>query len=930
VAVQPLTPGEQVRLAEEAEKALAARRDTRGYDPRALGARCDECPLHDLREGGPVPPELYGSAKLMVVAEAPGSDEVDGGRPLIGRSGMEATQGLLSVGLPRHEVSWTNALLCRPPKNDLSAALYKIQKANKAREERGEKPLPTPVECCRPRLVRELAQVENVITMGKTAMNAVTGEARSIMELRGTPIDGYLQPDGAFMGAALWTDSGQTVGKPLRVFPTIHPAFVLRMRRWTKVFRSDLGRATRWFRNDLKWAGYTPENYHPSPAELRAFLYGGAPFYSYDVETDSKEPLTAKLRCIGISTTEGGVVVPIASIKGGFQFYSTDELDEIFDILRAWFTDERILKVGHNAGYYDRIVIEENLGVTPKPLTDTILLHRSVDSELPHNLGFVGTVYTDVSRAWKAGNVAMKAKTDQQLHEYNLTDCVVAARSVEPLVTAVNLRAQREVVTNDHKIQGFCVGMHRLGLYADQKVRREHDARLKKEAAEHRMACQDAAGSRDFNPGSVEQVKKLLFKNWGLEPESLTAMGEPSTDDDSLRAFLTRHGLESKQYVFLNGLRKFRRAVKLRGTYIVRMRPMGEPVDAPELALNAEDPDEARELGEDADLPPDPEGFFSFSHQNRVREEKKARVAKGKVAEGLVMGDGRVHPHWNSHVAVTGRLSCSEPNVQNIPYALRNIFVAETGNILVGIDADQIELRMCSALAGASRYLDIFHKIEKGIPADPHAMTAEMLYGKLFIHAGELDRKRLREFAKRFTYAVLYGAVVETIWETITASEDAKGNLPFAHVTLRETRLLYDRWLAANPEFVAWWDNVINEWKRQGYLLEPCMNRRRDFSDLDLEQIRNEIINYKAQACAASVVNKATIALIEGPLPFGRWGPNTGIIQQGHDALLAEVPTAQAKYVMAAMKDAMTMRVPGLDVVFTGKPKSGMRWTETA
>jgi uracil-DNA glycosylase family 4 len=915
-------------LAAKAAQVEAARRSTKGYDAEAHGARCKVCPLHTLREGGPVPPELYGGAKVMVVAEAPGSDEVDGGRPLIGRSGVEATQGLLAVGLPRHEVSWSNVLLCRPPGNDLAAALYKIQKTNKEREKRGEATLPTPMECCRPRLVRELAMVENVITMGKVAMNAVTQEAKGIFDLRGTPIDGYLQPDGDFVGAVQWNESGMVTGKPLHVFPTLHPAFVLRKRRWTKVFRADLGRATRWFNNTMKWAGYAPENYHPTPAELRAFLNAGADFYSYDVETDAKEPLIAKLRCIGFSTTEGGLVVPFASIHGGYHFYGAEEFSEILDIIRTFFTNPKILKVGWNAGYYDRIVIEEQIGVTPAPLTDGIILHRNVDSELPHGLGFAGTVYTDVSKAWKAGNVAKAPKTDQQLHEYNLTDCVVTARCVAPLVQAIDLRDQRAVVSSDHKIQGFCAGMHRLGMPIDPKARDVHDARLKKEAAEHRMACRDVVGDREFNPGSVEQVKKLLFTDWGLEPESLTKLGEPSTDDDSIRAFLSRHGLPAAQYVFLNGLRKFRRAVKLRGTYITRMRPMGELVPIDELALNAEDPDDAKELGESgSDLPPDPEGMFTYAHSAKVREEKKGKVV---VIQGLIMGDGRVHPHWNCHVAVTGRLSSSGPNAQNWPYPIRDMVQAEAGNLLVGIDADQIELRMCSALAGAKRYLEIFHSIERGIPADPHAMTAELLYGKLFIHANELDRKRLREFAKRFSYAVLYGATVETVWETITSAEDAKGNLPFAHVTLRETRLLYNKWLAANPEFVTWWETVVDEWKRNGYLREPLLGRRCDFSDLDLEEIRNKIINYKAQACAASIVNTATIALIEGALPFGRWGPNTGIIQQGHDSLLAEVPAAQTKKVAAAMKEALTIRVPGLDVLFTGKPKIGARWTECA
>lgn len=903
-----------VALTEQAEQSTALRRRVSGYDPRTFGARCDDCPLLTRREGGPVPPEIYSGSKAIIVGEAPGSDEVTGMRPMIGKSGTEATQALLAVGLKRDAVSWTNALLCRPPNNDLSTLLYKVQKESKAREKRGEKPLESPLACCQPRLMREVAQFANVITMGKTALTAVTGETKSIMEIRGTPVDGYIDPNTArFVDHQVFTAGGQ-VSPPLHVFPTIHPAFVLRARRWTKVFRSDLGRASRWFANGLVWAPYVPEVYLPTAPELFKFLHSGAPFYAYDVETDAREPLTAKLRCIGVATTEGGMVVPLRSIQGGYAFYPSQQHEEILDVLRDFFADDRIVKAGHNAGYYDRIVIEENLGVTPRPLVDTIMLHRAVDSELPHNLGFVGTIYTDVTKAWKAGNVATSAKTDQELHEYNLTDCVVTARCVAPLIKAIDLRSQRRCVTVDHKIQSFCVGLHRTGLFIDQKARQAHDVRLHTEAALERQACRDVVGLPDLNPGSVDQIKDLLFVKHGLEPERLTALGEPSTDDETLRGLAVNQNTPKTIREFLGHLRKFRRAVKLRGTYITRMAPANALMGPDDLALNADDPEEARALGEYG-LVIDPSGKRS-GRMGKLKEQKR----------GLVMGDGRVHPHWNAHVAVTGRLSSSEPNAQNWPYKIRNMVVPEPGRILVGADMDQIELRMCSALAGAARYLEVFKK-----GGDPHAITSELLYGATFVHGSEATRKRLRDFAKRFTYAVLYNASIETVHETITSAENEAGELLFPNVALRETRMLYDRWLGANPEFRKWWDDVVEEYRRQGYLEEPCLGRRRDFLDSTTDETDiPEIINYKAQATAASIVNLATVDLMEGPIPFDRWGPGTGMIAQVHDALYVECPIDQEQNVRGWLKECMTRTVPGLDVVFGAKPKSGYRWNEAA
>lgn len=885
------------------------------YNPEAFGARCSTCYLSQARDGAPVPAETHAGAKAIVIAEAPGSDEVDAMRPLVGRSGVEATQGFLSIGMRRDDLDWTNACLCRPPKNDFSALIYRMQKENKTREKAGLPAWENPIDACRPRLMREVAKHTNVFTLGKTGLTAITQQARSVMDLRGAPIDGWVE-DGGFRSWEKRDGLGQIVGRPLRVMPTIHPAFVLRMRRWAKIFRSDLARGARWFNGKLEWR--EPEViFDPDPKTLRDFLFGGASFYAYDVETDAKESLVAKLRCVGIATTEKAVVVGLLSVMG-FRMHSSAEEQELCDILREFFTDPRILKVGHNAGYYDRIVIEQQLGVTPAPLTDTILLHRGAESELPHNLGFVGSVYTDVTKAWKASHAATEAQSDNELWDYNATDCVVTARIAPPLVQAVDLRGQRECVRIDHKIQGFCVGLHRTGLFIDRKARDAWDTKLTAEAAEFRMAAKHTAGDPDHNPGSVEQVKKLLYRDWGLEAENYTAMGEPSTDDESIRAMLVRPYLQPVQRGYLQALRKFRRAAKLKGTYIARMRPVTDDVWLDDLSIDADTPEGAAALGEEdnAEVAPDPEGFFtSYSSKKRGKKTVSKKT-------GLILPDGRCHPQWNSHVAVTGRLSSSEPNAQNWPYKIRNMVVPEPGHILVGADMDQIELRMCSALAGAARYLEVFKK-----GGDPHALTSEFLYGKAFTQADDATRKRLRDFAKRFTYAVLYGASVETVWETITSAENDKGELLFPNVKLSETRLLYDKWLGANPEFYKWWDDVVEEWRRQGYLAEPYLNRRRDFAD---GEDRNEIINFKAQACAGSIVNMATVDLIDGPIPFDRWGPGTGFIAQIHDALYVECPIDQEKNVKGWLKEAMTRTVPGFDVVFGAKPKSGMRWDACA
>lgn len=916
-------------------------------DPQSLGAKCSECPLRSVREGQPVPPEFNAGSRVLLIGEAPGKDEVEQGRPFIGPSGHEVERSLSALGVRRDEVSLSNAMLCKPPGQDgLAKLLHKLQKENKKREKQGLLPIPTPMECCVPRLRMELKQFEYVITLGKVGMNAVVGGGRSIFDMRGAPIEGFLDSGGGFHTEAIFAADGSGV-RPIRVVPTIHPAFVLRMRRWAKVFRSDLSRALRWFQGRLDWK--EPEViYNPDPDTLRRFLNSGAEFFAYDVETDAKECLVARLRCIGVATTTHVVVVGLLGIDGSSHFYSSAAEEEIEDIFREWFTNPRIVKVGHNAGYYDRIVIEQRLGVTPFPLIDSILLHRAADSELPHNLGFVGSLYTDVTKAWKADHASVNAQTDFQLWEYNGTDCIVSSRIIKPLMDAVELRKQQRVVTVDHQLQAACAGMHINGMFVNQQARRAHDARLKQEALEHRARLCSIVHNPNFNPASVAQVKDLLYGQWGMDAttvgvkpkDAYTKLGEPSTSDDVIRALM--RAANTQQKAALDTLRKFRRSAKLRGTYIVRLRLPGEPVDIDDgTAINAETEEGAEAAGDTDDLVPmDPEG---------VSAKKKAKHGTEDGKRSLILADGRLHPHWNSHGTTSGRFSSSEPNAQNIPRTLRNMFEGEGRRVYVAADMDQLELRYVVGLAGSARYLEVFNS-----GGDPHAVTSAMLYGTAFTKGTDEDKKRIRDFSKRFVYACLYGAAIDTVHDTIASVENDKGELVFPWLKLKETRVLYDRWLKENPEIVRWWDDIVDEWRRQGYLIEKTLGRRRDFAD---GEDRNEILNFPVQSAGAGVVHLATLDFLK-EVPFGKWGPGTGLVQQGHDALVVEVPcehdgpqvvevdpktgkqktqwckkgcNCTAQQVARLLQSCMTRKVAGLpfDVTFTATAKVGKKWSDT-
>ncbi len=842
--------------------------------------RCHECWLNRSK---PVLPELRAGSTALLVGEAPGEKEVAEGRPFVGPSGLELQRALQAVGVRRSTLSITNAILCQPPENDLARLLHKIQGLNKIRKAAGEPPMPTPLECCKPRLDAEVAAYgPNVVTLGSTAMRAVLGGEGSILEARGGPV----QLEGG-----------------LRVLPTLHPAFVMRARRWTQAFTADLGRAFRWFSGKLAWRD--PHTiYQPSPAMLKAWLEGPAAHARYvvfDVETapafpeySRYEPTLDPLRCLGLATDDGAhaVVIPFRSVETGTAvFYTGQEQREIVALLRAFFTGPK-LKAGWNSGYYDRMVIEHNLGVTPAPHLDGIGLHKLAEPELPHRLGYAGSIYTDVS-AWKQGHVANTAERDVDLWKYNATDCAVTALTVAALAPAVRERKQVEAARFWPKVQDVCVGLHKAGLYVDQPKRREWDQRLLTEAKAALKQVRNAVGDGSFNPGSTLQLRGLLFDRWGFEPHEYTGLGDPSTDDDSLRAFLARSDLKPEQVAALKGIRQYRQKVKLRGTYVLKLRPLAEAATDAWMAWDDEE----------------------------SPEEREQRAKKHQKRPGIVLDTGRFYPDYNAHGTVGWRLSSSNPNAQNFPDRLREIVVAEPGRVLVGCDQAQLELRMVAALAGCAHYLAALNAGE-----DPHLALCLDFFGDAFKAASKDQKKALRRFVKEFTYASLYRAGPETIHAVLTSSEDEAGNLLYPTLTVRETTAFHTKWLARNPEIEKWWEDDLEEYRRLGYLAEPVFGMRRDFLD---GEAPNEIANYKAQSGGSAIVHVATMALLE-EIPFEKWGPGTGLVTQTHDSLVVECPESEGERVRQILERCMTLDGNrwGLPVPFLGEAKIGKTWKE--
>jgi DNA polymerase-1 len=278
---------------------------------------------------------------------------------------------------------------------------------------------------------------------------------------------------------------------------------------------------------------------------------------------------------------------------------------------------------------------------------------------------------------------------------------------------------------------------------------------------------------------------------------------------------------------------------------------------------------------------------------------------------------GRVHTTFNQAVAATGRLSSSDPNLQNIPIRtelgrqIRAAFVAEPGHVLISADYSQIELRVLAHLCGDEALVEAFRT---GI--DIHDRTADRVFGS----SSGLDRHELRRRAKIINYALLYGKTAFTLSKDIGVSQaDAKAFI--------------EAYFAGYPSVRAFIDRTVEEARASG-VVRTMTGRRRLVPELTSRNgairaaAERETVNMPIQGAAADVLKKAMID-VQAALDArnaGRSQPARMILTV-HDELLFEVPEPDVDEVAALVRTHMEQAY-ALAVPLTVEVGIGKNWKE--
>ena len=409
----------------------------------------------------------------------------------------------------------------------------------------------------------------------------------------------------------------------------------------------------------------------------------------FDTETTELNPITAELVGIAFSWEVG---------KGFYLSFpeNRSEAQELIEILRPFFEDESIQKIGQNLKYDIKVLSKYNISVQGK-LFDTMLAHYLINPDMKHNMEVLAETYLNYSPISIVELLGKKGKNQLSMRDISLEK--ITEYAVEDADITLQLKKHFEKELKEANTQKLfdeieipllrvLAEMELEGINLDVPFLNELAKDLDKDIAQLVSKIYELA-DEEFNIASPKQLGIVLFEKMKLvDKPKKTKTGQYSTAEDVL-SYL------AKEHEIVNYILKYRGLAKLKSTYIDTLPIQVEPTT------------------------------------------------------------GRVHTDYMQTVAATGRLSSNNPNLQNIPIRtergrqVRKAFIPKNKDyVLLAADYSQIELRIIAALSEENNMIEAFAKGE-----DIHASTAASVFN---VDLNEVSKEQ-RSNAKTVNFGIIYG-----------------------------------------------------------------------------------------------------------------------------------------------------------------------------
>lgn len=302
-----------------------------------------------------------------------------------------------------------------------------------------------------------------------------------------------------------------------------------------------------------------------------------------------------------------------------------------------------------------------------------------------------------------------------------------------------------------------------------------------------------------------------------------------------------------------------------------------------------------------------------------ILEYRQVTKLKSTYVDGLLKvispRDGRVHTHFQQTVTATGRLSSTDPNLQNIPVRtelgreIRRMFVArDETHVLIDADYSQIELRVLAHISQDEHMIEAFRTGQ-----DIHAATAAKVYG---VPLDEVT-PQMRSSCKAVNFGIVYGISDFSLAQDIG-------------VTRKEAKAFIDSYLETYPGVARYMEEIKAAAKEKGYV-ETLFGRRRALPELQSSNFNirsfgeRVAMNTPIQGTAADIIK---IAMVRVADRLRREGLQSRLILQVHDELILEAPVDEQQHAMRLLTEEMEAAFP-MDAPLVAEAKAGHSWYDT-
>ncbi|MEL7603373.1 MAG: DNA polymerase I, partial [Bacillota bacterium] len=440
---------------------------------------------------------------------------------------------------------------------------------------------------------------------------------------------------------------------------------------------------------------------------------------------------------------------------------------------------------------------------------------------------------------------SLAALAQERLGAQSASACVLM-RLYGPMTEQMNTDGLTELYeTVERPLIGVLFRMEHQGFFVDPGVLRELNAQFAIRIDELAAGIYEQAGE-NFNILSTKQLGAVLFEKLGLPAQRKTKTGY-STDSDVLDQLTELHPIVPL-------IQEYRFLTKLKSTFIDGLLAVISPAD------------------------------------------------------------GRVHTSFNQNVAATGRISSTEPNLQNIPVRtalgreIRKAFVASPGNVLVGADYSQIELRLLAHISADEVMIANFQE-----GGDIHTRTAGEVFG---VPADEVTVEQ-RSAAKAVNFGIVYGISDFGLSRNLGISRKRAGEY-------------IERYLSRYPGVRAYMQRSVENGKRDGYV-KTLLGRRRELQELKSSNYNTRsfgervAMNMPIQGTAADIIK---LAMVRVDAALSERKLKAKLVLQVHDELILDTPPEEEEEVKCIVCDCM-QNAMRLDVPLIAEVRSGHSWYDT-